>query len=576
MNAPAIASVLRDTELAFDRAGLSDGADTIRTLRRRLHREQAHVAFVGPFKTGKGALVNSVLHADVCPSDVDVVTTSTIYVSHPAHTDGHDDRPVAPGNSADTGSIVHAQADRALLERGLVLIDTPGVAGVGSVEHESVLQTCGEADAVIYVTNAARELTASDLAVMGSMRQLTTIAAIVMNKYDLCPDAVQVRNRNLEILSQHGLDVPVLITSGALRRIGVADSDEELDELSGVGSLVRLLAGEVLASARASHLESVCRHASRVIDQERFHIEHKERALIEPSEAVKDLEATQQRLQATRSEGAMWRRELEEGLASSVSSTVEELRRSLRKTSDLITEEIDSCDPRRSWQEVESQLRRQVREAVLDLQTDMTARTQAAARQAAERLATELEDLSLHSDESESIDLDDAPVEIDFRRESVIDTAMSGLRGAYLPGMMLTAVASSVGVGLTAATGGLVVVAALALGGRSFQRERERQIENTRRVARAACQRYLDDVLAEVQRSLRTGAAETRAGIVARFEDYMRALEERATEAVTTARRAAQLDQAARNREIGELRATTQQIRRLESVLADAIGRPGS
>ena len=79
------------------------------------------------------------------------------------------------GTSAADGARVtgvEVRLPRKMLAGGLVLVDTPGVGGLGSPHAAASLAAISMADAVLFVTDAAQELTRSEVDFLRRAREL--------------------------------------------------------------------------------------------------------------------------------------------------------------------------------------------------------------------------------------------------------------------------------------------------------------------------------------------------------------------------------------------------------------------
>ncbi|WP_330852141.1 dynamin family protein, partial [Lentzea sp.] len=147
------------------------------------------VLVVGESKQGKSQLVNALLNAPVCAVGDDITTTVPTYVQHA-------ETPSAAlvRNASANGSIFHTPTERiavpidqvtkqatvqskdvvraeigiprALLDSGLVLIDTPGVGDTRSAHTASTFATLMQADAVLLVSDATGELTSAEMTLL--------------------------------------------------------------------------------------------------------------------------------------------------------------------------------------------------------------------------------------------------------------------------------------------------------------------------------------------------------------------------------------------------------------------------
>ena len=133
--------------------GREDLVERLRIAVARMTRPATVVCVVGEFKQGKSSLINALLERDVCPVDDDLATSVITIVRHgpePAVEVRRRDEgtivvePVAvselrswvteegnPGNERGL-ERVDILAPAPLLEDGLVIVDTPGMDGLGA------------------------------------------------------------------------------------------------------------------------------------------------------------------------------------------------------------------------------------------------------------------------------------------------------------------------------------------------------------------------------------------------------------------------------------------------------------
>ncbi|MDT7612873.1 MAG: hypothetical protein QOF00_320, partial [Pseudonocardiales bacterium] len=168
---------------AYQRPDL--GARLVQT-RKRLVDPNVRVLVVGEFKQGKSQLVNALVNAPVCPVDDDVSTAVPTIVKHAETTtvtlvrdrgeNSPPERTEVPssqiaqyvseaGNPGNRAMLTYAEIGipRKLLAGGLVLVDTPGVGGLGSAHGAATMSALPSADAVLLVSDAAQEYTGPEL-----------------------------------------------------------------------------------------------------------------------------------------------------------------------------------------------------------------------------------------------------------------------------------------------------------------------------------------------------------------------------------------------------------------------------
>jgi replication fork clamp-binding protein CrfC len=161
------------------------------TTRKRLADPAFHVFVIGEFKQGKSSLVNALLNAPVCPVDDDIATSvptairfgdppSAAVLFDPGGDPSDPDRePIREEiavdrvagyvtEAADPGgerqvSSVEVSLPRKLLSDGLVIVDTPGVGGLGSAHGAATIGALPMADAVVFVSDASQEFTGPEL-----------------------------------------------------------------------------------------------------------------------------------------------------------------------------------------------------------------------------------------------------------------------------------------------------------------------------------------------------------------------------------------------------------------------------
>ena len=222
--AAALIDVLADAE----RDDLRDRAVAVRT---RLARPDTVVCVVGEFKQGKSSLVNGLVQSHVCPVDDDLATAVITVVSH-----GDEPKAVVRRRSED-GPVVeevpiddvggwvsevgnpdnHKGVERvditvpsSLLERGITLVDTPGMGGLGSGHAAATLSFLPFADGLVLTSDASAELSAPEIEFMKQAAAVCPTVIMVQTKADLYPGGDRIVGINEGHLRNAGLDVPIV------------------------------------------------------------------------------------------------------------------------------------------------------------------------------------------------------------------------------------------------------------------------------------------------------------------------------------------------------------------------------
>src|SRR5690606_23267409 len=137
---------------------------------------------------------------------------------------------VSPSGTPVAG--VEVRLPRKLLANGLVLVDTPGVGGLGSLHAAASLAAIAMADAVVFVTDASQELTASEVEFLRQARSLCSTVVCVLTKTDFYPAWRKIRDLNAGHLSRVG-GIDIITVSSSLRSRAAKLNDAALNTESG-------------------------------------------------------------------------------------------------------------------------------------------------------------------------------------------------------------------------------------------------------------------------------------------------------------------------------------------------------
>ena len=261
--------------------------DRLRGLAARLAAARLQVAVVGQFKRGKSSLLNALLGIPVLPMGVVPLTAITTVLSagrpllRLEFLDGkHIERSSADldglraglatlvteeGNPANLFGLrqVEARLPAALLARGVVLLDTPGIGSTLRRNTEAAIAALPECDLALFVVSPDPPITEAELAYLSQVRATAARVIVVLNKVDTQePAEREVTLRFLRrVLAEHaGLSAETEIFPISARTAlrALQDEDPAALELSGVPALeqglLTLLASEgpaVLAAAVA-------------------------------------------------------------------------------------------------------------------------------------------------------------------------------------------------------------------------------------------------------------------------------------------------------------------------------------
>jgi dynamin family protein len=532
---------------AAEAYGRDDLAGRLTTLRRGLADPVINVVVAGEFKQGKSSLVNALVGANVCPVDDDVATAVPTYVRNGAQPQAYvliepaPDRgpglsapgltspaatrtdeaalrrvPVDPAQarryvveSAPIGAVpdpslpgpgervagVEMWLPRQLLAGGLVLVDTPGVGGLGSAHAAASLAAIATADAVIFVTDASQELTRSELDFLTQARKLCPAVLCVITKIDFYPAWRTVRDLDQRHLAPLR-DIGLLAVSSSLRSRAVRTNDREVNAESGFADLVSFVSGRVgggvanrVAAQAADDVMSVC-------DQIVAQFEAERAALADPAAVqaiVDDLNIAKRRVEALRSSAAKWNQTLSDGVGDLSSDIDHDLRGRIRIVTQEADDSVENVDPADMWPQMEAWLKARVSYELLENYTLLRERADALSLEVAEhfRIASgEVFDAPAVYNPTPLLSAAQVHHQIELEKMKAGKQAMVALRSGYGGAIMFTMLSTMMHVAL----GPISLGIGLVMGHKGLREEKKRQLTARRNQARNAVRRYCDEV----------------------------------------------------------------------------------
>jgi hypothetical protein len=559
--------------------------------RERLVDPAVRVLVVGEFKQGKSHLVNSLLSAPICPVDDDIATAVPTVVRHaqtPTVTlvrERSGDREAGPpervevplaqladyvcegGNPHNRHRLSHVEVGlpRKLLAGGLVLVDTPGVGGLGSAHGAATMAALAEADAVLLVSDAAQEYTKPELDFLAAALKLCPNVAAVLTKIDLYPQWRRIAEIDRSHLAAAGVATELIPVSSTLRQHALRAKDTRANEESGYPVLVNHLRERVLARADELDRRSASQDVLEVCEQLAATMRAELTAQENPEqvqELVARLEKAKVAAEQLKGRSARWQLTLNDGVADLVADIDHDLRERLR----LITREgeaiVDEADPAEIWEQFATWIHQQVAGAASANFVWANERARWLAARVAEHFTeagdTVLPDLRLTASESMRPRVA-AMQRPEAHRMGVGERALSGMRGAYMGGLMffmpLTFIPGLAVVAPFAAAGG-----ALVLGRKQLVDDRKRALQKRRAEAKAAMRKHIDDVLFQVGKDSRDMLRRTQRTLRDHFTQLAEEMHTSMSEAVTSAQSAVRRTEAERKTRSADLEAELNRV----------------
>jgi len=387
--------------------GRPDLAAELRAVRERLLDPAFTVLVIGEFKQGKSSLVNALLGAAVCPVDDDIATAvptvirwsetwfaavfldpdtaspdpagaataDAIRVEVPldrvnayvtdlgrqatAAPEADDSPPPARVRSVEIG------VPSPLLQSGLVLVDTPGVGGLGSAHSAVTVGALPMADAVLFVSDASQEYSGPELDFLDTARRLCPNVIGALTKVDFYPEWRTIAELNQAHLATRAAAAgpgaryppfPVLALSSELRRLAVEVGDGQLNAESGFTVLEGLLRDTVVGDGERLVLSGVRTVVERVVGELDAQYGDERDALADPelqARRTAELSAARDRAKALLAGSSRWEITLADGVSDLNRDAVHDLDtrfRAFYPESDAAVDAIDPADAREEYE----------------------------------------------------------------------------------------------------------------------------------------------------------------------------------------------------------------------------------
>ena len=573
---------------AYDRADL---AARLGQARRQLDDRGVHVLVVGEFKQGKSSLVNALLNASVCPVDDDIATgvpTFLRFATEPRAQisvvpDTAGDDPPDPvsheisiddvrsfvmeqrGMEGQKVQAVEIWLGRRLLEGGLVIVDTPGVGGLGSPHAAATMAALPMADAVVFVSDASQEFTSTELAFLRQAQATCPRTLVAITKTDFYPAWRKILEIDRGHLRANSLDLPIIPLASPLRTVASRTNDRELNEESGYPELVGWIRDQVVARASSDSVYNAGADVLAAVDQIESQFQAERAAIADPAVAqriVDDLSDTRRRTEELRGKAAKWNQTLTDGIADLVPDIEHDYRSRNRRLLKECDEAIENSDPADTWTEFEPWLYNRVSHEVLENYTEM--------RNRAGQLSGLVDE---HFREASGEILDDLAVynpvpmvggttvkaEVDLEKMGLGATGFQILRGSYMGVLMFSMVGSMVGIAL----GPIAIGIGLIMGRKSLKDERERQLNQRRLQAKNAVRKYTDEVTFVVNKDTRDTLRRVQRQLRDHYSARAEELHRSTSEALNAATAAAQRSEAERKGRLGDLDAELERLHNL-------------
>lgn len=600
---PTTADVVTELAKWLQQQGRPDLAQRASVSASRLRRPSTIVCVVGEFKQGKSSLVNALLGRELCPVDDDLATSAITMVRYGEAEravvrlkdgDATVDRDIAVDDVKDwvsevgnPGNAKHVErldlvSTSAVLKQGLVLVDTPGMGGLGAGHAAATLGFLPFADGLIFVSDASAELSAPEIAFLRQARDLCPTVLFALTKIDLYPSWERILELDRGHLERAGLSIPIVPISSALRRHALERKDRNLNARSRLPDLVAHLSSDVVGPAKATAAARTGAEASGLIGQVRNGLEVERSMLVDPAGAASslaELDAAKERLEHLRGPGAKWSQVVGDRVGDLSGNVNYRFRAASRTIQKQMDERIEQLTKGAEWDElaryVQTAVAEQVTAAFVDLEQgrhDVRAEVVDLIRDENLELAPEAA-FNSTLDVSELWQGKSLDASADRAGKRVFNTAVTTIRGAqggiYMFGMLGSFLPAAAGV-LMASNPVLLGVGAV-FGSMGLMDDRKRKVQTRRQAARTQVRQFLDDVQFEMGNQITNLVKEIQRDLRDEFTGRLADLQRTYAETVARAQADAQRTTAERQTRLKQVDSMLSDLGKYENALRNTL-----
>ena len=557
----------------------ADLHNRLRQIRTRVLDPAQLVLVVGESKQGKSELVNAIVNAPVCASGEDVRTVVPTLVRHadeptamlveqgpangPVALERHPvpiervreqlDRAVELGRPLTRGEV---GLPRAVLEGGLVLMDTPGVGSVSSGLTATTLAVAAEADALLMVSDATQELTTSELAFLKQVTALCPNVAVVQPKIDVTPHWRKVMEVNRKHLANAGVTTKIFPVSSIVRMRAMQGKDSKLNAESGFPALLDYLRTEMAGKHEQLTRRLVAHNLAEAISQltTALRAELSAQNPRTAAETLVELETAQRRAEDLRRMSSRWQKTLSDGISELFADIEFDFRERSWAVLHQVNETFDEADPKEVWEEFVDWLTECLTDAIVETFQWLELRRERLAEQVADQLRRE------HGDSLPDVERIKPPDPLDAvpgpkaptkgSDYPGVDQVLTSLRGSYGGVLMFGLITTMAGLPLMNVVS---ISAGLLLGSKSLKEEKDSRLRRRQTEARASVQRYVEHVVFQVNKEAKDAIRGAHRTLHAHFTRITEEAQMDVSRAIQDIKRSAErsaVDREARAREI--------------------------
>jgi GTPase SAR1 family protein len=304
---------------ASPEAKLTTHAIKLAEIRERLSQGRIHLAVLGQFKRGKSSLLNALLEEEVLPSSVIPLTSIPTYVRYGRtrracvhFTDQARDKSFVsdsteelcgflsrhvseeenPGNRMEVTGV-ELYHDSPFLQKGAVLIDTPGIGSTHLHNTEATLNFMPQCDAALFLVSADPPITEVEIEFLGQVRRKIERIFFIINKIDYLTSGQQAQvvafiTRVLKERAGFGADLEMYPLSARLALEGARTNDPSLIQNSGIEDLKKRLDSFMSDEKQAVLKAALSRKTADIVDAMELQVRLTLKAYTIPAEELEN------------------------------------------------------------------------------------------------------------------------------------------------------------------------------------------------------------------------------------------------------------------------------------------------
>jgi hypothetical protein len=478
-----------------------------------------------------------------------------------------------PDNRARVSSV-EVSLPRKLLADGIVIVDTPGVGGLGSAHSAATMGALPMADAVVFVSDVSQEFTAPELEFLQAARRMCPNIVCVLTKTDFYPSWRKIRDINKGHLQRKGIEAEVITVSSALRIHALRSNDRELNQESGFPALVTYLQNEIAANAEKITVSNAKADMVQTCELLEAQFRSEREALVDPERAqalVANLTEVKERANRLRSGASKWQQTLSDGIQDLQADLDHDLRGRIRAITKQADESIENTDPVEAWDEFQTWLYRRVAEDVVHTYTFLHARARDLVLRVGDHFGEDSASIGVNlaiMNPNQVLGGVRASTDVEMQKIGVGTQGMMALRGGYGGLLMFGMLGRMAGLAMMNPA---TIVIGIFMGRQAMKSEKDRALNQRRGQAKQAHRKYTDEVSFVVGKdardTLRRVQRQLRDLFAARAEELHRST----SEALTAAQNAVKSDEATRQNRLRDVDAELARLSKL-SKRAGSLG----